>query len=367
LSPSSSPTSSTPLKSSFQIPENKTNTHETQLPLLASLSKSKEHTNYTSSGHHLQDRGTSPLQSTPTDLITTVQHEKTQAQAVTPEVNLSKAESRITEIPKKNPVPEDSITATPLNNQVLANNTNSGPQETKKKTQKSKNLNFDAGVYYSPEWMFNTLEGEKYVNNFGLEGIFHMGNYSIRTGLGLSITKGTNEILIKTNDYLGDFNKLDSLNFKWDATHTHLIPTYYFTKKSVWDSIVKTQYSKIIKRYTYLQIPIILGYDFWKNDFVTLGARTGPILSVLLKTEQLSENYDPGKDRVVQENLISPERIQTYWQFMAGIEAGFSLNKRVSIEVEPEIRYYFNSVYEQPQDNKKPWSLGFRAAFIIKN
>ena len=228
-----------------------------------------------------------------------------------------------------------------------------------------KNWNFGIGLYYAPEWMLNTLEGEKYVNNFGVEGTFHFGRYSIRTGAGLSITKGTNELSVNYNDYLGDYRKLDSIDFNWDPTHTRLLPTYYFSKENVWDSLLKVANTKIIKRYTYLQVPLILGYDFWRNEHFSIGLRVGPILSVILKTEQLSENYDPGKNRIVQINMITPERIQTYWQFMLGVNAAYNISRRFGLELEPGIRYYFNSVYEKSAINKKPWSVGIRAAFII--
>ncbi|MCX6286227.1 MAG: hypothetical protein NTY96_03870, partial [Bacteroidetes bacterium] len=49
-----------------------------------------------------------------------------------------------------------------------------------------KKWNISTGVYYTPEWMFNTLNGDKFVNNFGVEGTFHFGRYSVRTGFGLS-------------------------------------------------------------------------------------------------------------------------------------------------------------------------------------
>lgn len=380
--------SSSIIKSKSTFTERKTNVNETPLPLIASLSNSKQHVNYIPVKNHLQD----PLSSSPNHikqlrteesssqnessssslllssraLTTATQKELSPGSGSSVEENPLKNQSGKQEIPDQKPVRADSISLPPLNPEVLSINDRAEKEEKQKPSKNSKNLNFDAGVYYSPEWMNNTLEGEKYVNNFGIEGTFHFGNYSIRTGAGLSITKGTNELLIKTNDYLGNFNQLDSVNFVWDATHTHLIPTYYFTRKSVWDTLVKTQYSNIIKRYTYLQVPFILGYDFWKNDHFSIGVRIGPILSVLIKTEQVSDNYDPGKDRIIQINMITPERIQTYWQFMAGINAAFSLSRKIGIEVEPEIRYYFNSVYEKPSNNKKPWSVGFRAVFLIK-
>jgi len=229
-----------------------------------------------------------------------------------------------------------------------------------------KNWSIDLGAYCSPELMFNTLEGEKYANNFGIEGTFHFGNYSIRAGAGLSITKGTNELSVNYKNFKGFYNHLDSISFIWDASHTHLIPTYYFTKTSVWDSLLRTKDARIIKRYSYLQIPFILGYDFWKNDYLSIGLRVGPILSILLKTEILSNNYNPGNDEIIQINYITPDRIDTYWQFIGGINMGFCLSRKIKLEAEPEIRYYFNSVYEQPVNSKKPWSAGIRIAILIK-
>jgi hypothetical protein len=228
-----------------------------------------------------------------------------------------------------------------------------------------KNWNVTLGGYYSPEWLFNTLEGEKYVNNFGVEGTFHFGRYSIRTGAGLSITKGTNELSVNYNDYLGHYNRLDSIYFNWDATHTKLLPTFYFSNENVWDSLLKTSDAKVIKRYTYLQIPLILGYDFWQNEHFSIGLRAGPILSVLLKTEVLSDNYDPGLNKIILINRIGPERIQTNWQILGGFNATYHFSRRLGIELEPEIRYYFNSVYEKSDNVKKPWSAGIHAAFII--
>jgi hypothetical protein len=222
-------------------------------------------------------------------------------------------------------------------------------------------------VSYSPEWMFNTLDkGTKYVNNAAIEQTFRFQKYSLRTGLGLSITKGTNEVLISYNDYLGSFQKLDSITFTWDPEHINLIPTYYLSNQEVWDSLMKLANTMVIKRYTYLQIPLVFGYDFWSNGQFSLGVRVGPVLSVLLTSKQLSDAYDPGMNRIIMINQITPERIQTNWQLMGGINATFRFSRRLGVELEPEARYYFNSVYEQSDATKKPWSLGFRAAFLVR-
>jgi hypothetical protein len=129
---------------------------------------------------------------------------------------------------------------------------------------------------------------------------------------------------------------------------------------------MKLEYARVVKRYTYLQIPMIMGYDFWQSDRISIGVRMGPVLSILVTTKQLSAAYDPGTKRIISINDIAPEQVSLNWQMMAGINTSIRLTKALQFEVEPSIRYYFNSVYEKPANNTKPWSIGVRAAFVVK-
>ena len=228
-----------------------------------------------------------------------------------------------------------------------------------------KKWNISLGAYYTPEWMFNTLNGDKYVNNMGVEGTFHFGRYSVKTGVGLSITTGWHEVLVQSNPYLGTYQALDSIIFTWDKTQYKLNPTYYTKGTNVYDTSLQYTYTNIKKQYTYLQIPLVLGYDFWQNNWLTLGFRAGAVMSLLLNTQNLSTTYDPGKDRIITINNVTPDRIQMNWQAMGGLNAAFRLSRRFSIELEPDVRYYFNSVYEPSELTKKPWSIGVRTAFVV--
>jgi hypothetical protein len=224
----------------------------------------------------------------------------------------------------------------------------------------------EIGVSYTPEWMFNTLEGTKFVNNFGIEGTFHFDRFSVRTGAGLSIAQGTNELVVEYNDFLGTYNKLDSMDFTWNEPIKDYTPTMYISHKEVWDSLMKLEYARVVKRYTYIQVPMIMGYDFWQTGRISIGVRVGPVMSILLATKQLSAAYDPGTKRVISINDIAPQQVNLNWQVMGGINAAFRLTDALKFEIEPCARYYFNSVYEMPANNTKPWSVGVRAAFVIK-
>jgi len=232
--------------------------------------------------------------------------------------------------------------------------------------EKDKKWMPNIGFYYTPEWMFNTMEGSKFVNNFGIEGTFHFGRFSVRTGAGLSVAKGTNELTVEYNDFLGAYNKLDSMKFAWNDPSHQYIPTYYMTQQDIWDSLLKLDYPKVIKRYTYIQVPLIMGYDFWRSEKFSVGIRVGPVMSVLLTTKQLSEEYDPGTKRIVSINDITPGQVNLNWQIMGGLNASINLTRNLILEIEPCGRYYFNSVYEKPVNSAKPWSIGIRTAFVLK-
>lgn len=235
----------------------------------------------------------------------------------------------------------------------------------REKSKLTKKWMFNAGISCSPEWMFNTFNGDKFVNNMGVEGTIHFGQFSVRTGVGLCITKGSNEMNVQTNPYLGTYDKLDSIVFRWDEKHNKLVSTIYTSVNNVYDTSVRNNYSYNKKRYTYLQVPLILGYDFWQNRWLSVGVRVGAVMSMLLKSENISSTYESGQNRIITINNVTPDRIQMNWQEIGGINAAFRLSRRFSIELEPDVKYYFNSIYESSPLIKKPWSMGLRTAFLV--
>jgi len=286
-----------------------------------------------------------------------------QSSIVNPPIVNPVIQSEIVNRPTVNPAIQSEIVNPPIVNPLPVTAT---MEEKKVAPVKSPGWIPSIGVYYTPEWMFNTLEGTKFVNNLGIEGTFHFGRFSVRTGGGLSVAQGTNEVIVEYNDYLGAYNKLDSMDFTWNPPAQQFIPKFYMSNQEVWDSLMKLDYARVVKRYTYLQIPLIMGYDFWQSDRISIGVRTGPVLSVLLDTKQLSAPYDPGQKRIISINDIAPGQADLNWQVMAGINASIRLTGTLQFDIEPSVRYYFNSVYEKPVNNAKPWSVGVRAAFLFK-
>jgi hypothetical protein len=187
----------------------------------------------------------------------------------------------------------------------------------------------------------------------------------LRTGVGLSIAQGVSEIAYEYHNYLSTYKRLDSIKFTFDAQNHKVNPEYYLSDQDLFDTAMNTNVSLIEKQYTYLQVPLILGYDIIQSKRASFGLRAGPMLSLLIHEKASDDTYDPGKDLVLSVNNLTPDRVKTNWQAIIGANAGYRLNKRIGFEIEPQFKYYFNSVYEKASTTQKPYSFEVRAALLI--
>ena len=228
-------------------------------------------------------------------------------------------------------------------------------------------LETSVGIYYRPEVIFNIIENDKYIHNFGIEFKFHPFNprYEIRTGFGLSVSKGYYEYQVDYNQYLGSYNSLDSVSFTVADNGFNLIPECHFSNADVYNDYLSTYYTKIYRQHIYLQIPLEMGYDFIKTKKNAIGFRVGPTLSILMNQKPINLQYNAGKDKVVQINRITPDRISANWQLMGGFNFAHYIGHFI-FEIEPRITYYFNSVYEKNDLSSSPYSVNLRLAIGYK-
>jgi hypothetical protein len=227
--------------------------------------------------------------------------------------------------------------------------------------------NIYVSLFYRPEIIYNIIDNDKYIHNAGLEFTFHPFNprYVVRTGFGISLSQGFYEYQIDYNKYLGSYNKLDSVSFSLASNGFNLIPQYYFSNQDVYNQDLNSYFTKVYRKFIYLQIPLELGYDFYKKESFTMGFRTGPTLSLLMNQQSSQLLIDESKDKIIQINQITPERIAANWQYMIGFNMSKSIGRFI-FEMEPRFAYYFNSVYEKGDQTQSPYSFNIRLAIGIK-
>ena len=142
--------------------------------------------------------------------------------------------------------------------------------------------------------------------------------------------------------------------------------TRHTSEQVVFDSAVKTNYARVYRKFTYLQVPLIMQYDLISREKYSLGLRFTPILSVLLTKKAVDLKYDAGLNQVIQINRITSERVHTNWQLSAGISYRRKLSSNLLLEAEPGFSYYFNSVYEKSNDSSSPFGASIKIAIGIK-
>jgi hypothetical protein len=204
-------------------------------------------------------------------------------------------------------------------------------------------FSFTPYLFYSLDLFFNSKNNPT-VHSVGFEGKFQYNRFSLSTGAGVTNTNAFNDYEVLYNDYLGNYQKLDSITFAWDQKRYNLVPTYYMSDTTVWDSTVKIDSYQEEKRYNQLRIPVSIGYDFISNEKFVVGFETGVEMIFYLKSTTVTNyEYMPGQNKLIAINpLPDTDARNNYW-LTANFSASYYLNKRIIFEVEPRVQYLLNS------------------------
>lgn len=231
-----------------------------------------------------------------------------------------------------------------------------------------KSSNQSIYFYYSPEVIWNIIENEKLMQGFGLGWNTYLfnANYIVGTGIGLLKSKGYYQYKVDYNEYLGDYQRLDSISFTWNPSEFSLEQTRHMSNQVVYDTTIQTEHTRVYRDFLYLQLPLTLGYDFIRTNKFSAGFRFSPVLSVLLSNQPVNFRYEAGMNQLIQINRITADRVKTNWQLRAGLSLSKSVCQSLYLEIEPQYIYYFNSVYEKTQSTSSPYGASVRIALGIK-
>ncbi len=230
------------------------------------------------------------------------------------------------------------------------------------------------GGYFSKDFIFNSASSESGTKNsysFDLAVNYKYHNYSIQTGLGLDYSDDNWDYLIKykRNEYLGSYECVDSIWFSpYFDTITNsiiMVPNYVTSSESVYDSINHSFSKQSENHYYYLHVPLVLGYKFYEANKLSMSINGGAMLSILIvKNEPTIGYYDEGI-RVTSIDDMKLTRIKTNWQLLLGVNIEYQLLNKLSIAVEPSLKYYVKSIYNTNNINSKnPYSVGLGVGLI---
>lgn len=223
---------------------------------------------------------------------------------------------------------------------------------------------WSAGLFFTPESINLPEDNDPQRRSYSIDlhAIMNNSGFIMQTGLGLAFSEDDGNYSVNYEKYLGSYEDVYDITF--DSTETGIIPTYHTQTVEVYDSVRHISISESKNRYTYLQLPFLLGYETGHKR-VSWFAKAGPSLSLLIHRNIPGIDF-PGRDKVIEIDERMPERISVHWQLMLSAGMSYRLSSRINLVFEPIFRYYIRSAYDQKTiQTKHPYSYGIRTGLTI--
>jgi len=219
------------------------------------------------------------------------------------------------------------------------------------------------GIYAGLDMIDYGTGNRKQSNSVGLSLSTFKGPLSLETGVALNLSEDNGRYLINYNslDSIGYYNKV--VSFSPDPQNPGTI--HFNTEvQDVFDSIDHSLESKTTNRYTYLQIPLIAGYQIYSNRLLTISLKAGPVFSLMLNSTEPGITFNQDGTNLQSIDNLSPARVSTNWQIAAGLGVGLHLLSRFTLMVEPTYKTYLRPVYRNYRSN--PYSIGLKAGLLYR-
>lgn len=171
----------------------------------------------------------------------------------------------------------------------------------------------------------------------------NISRFSVRTGVGLGYVfdDGIYRIDYKSKDVVGYFYEV--VSYSVNPVNPADI-TFHTVKSNVYDSITHIADDRTRDRYTYLQVPLLVGYRVLETSRLGLTLQAGPAVSFLVAEKKALPVIDYPNARIIRVEDDTPERVGINWQVWLNLSLEYRLNRQLSLYAEPYYRYYFNPV-----------------------
>jgi hypothetical protein len=202
--------------------------------------------------------------------------------------------------------------------------------------------------------------------SFDLVASYEKSRFIVETGLGASFSSESAKYQLNytTYDSIGFYFGVSS--FITDPANTDSI-IFQTNLKSIYDSIDHFNIYENTNKYTYLQIPIRIGYRLIQKDRFSLDLKLGLLFSLQVYKDIPEVPYQGNDAEQIEVIRQYPDRLSTHWQYTAGISMNYQLNKHIRLSVEPFYRQYLKSVYSSGSSYsaRSPYGFGIRGGIYF--
>jgi hypothetical protein len=242
---------------------------------------------------------------------------------------------------------------------VISFNTPQGIMRVNK--EKPMNLqSFSADFGVTPEWIsYNTTHSYAEMNYWLNAGFsYHISRFSVKTGvsLGYVYDEGKYSVKYLSKDSIGYFTSVISFYVNPENQNELIFNT---KNVAVYDSLQHFADDRTRDRYTYLEVPLLFGYQLFETNNLSLDLTCGPAFSLLIGTRKAQPYIDYPNARIIRIDDNTPDRVKMNWKIALGLHLEYRVNKNLGCYLEPTYKYYFNSFIDKEQtSSRKPYSIG---------
>jgi|GEM_PF-1808487 len=230
---------------------------------------------------------------------------------------------------------------------------------------KKRKFHMYTGASLSAGIMYYTDTPDKFTWSSDLVFGYTIKDFYIESGIGYQQVKqhGDYRIEYESNDSVGYYNQV--LSFEINPTSPDEI-LYNTKSKTVFDSVQHYLHQSPLYGYSYINIPIIIGYKFYKQDNFMLSCETGLVYSFLNKTDEPIVSFNQPETQLIDIINFTPVRRKDNFKVHIALRASYTIHRSISISLQPEFSSYLNSVYSNSSGkNLKPYTVGIRAGVLF--
>ncbi|MCX6287041.1 MAG: hypothetical protein NTY96_08000 [Bacteroidetes bacterium] len=214
---------------------------------------------------------------------------------------------------------------------------------------------FSADIGIAPEMALYRSNGAttKEFNYWANAGIaYHYSRFSIRTGLGLGYTydEGIYKMQYRSNDSVSFYKEV--IGYYPDPSNPSRI-IYITRNHAIYDSVTHIADDRTRNRFTYLQIPLLLGYNVFETPRFCLGFEAGPAISFLINERKAQPSIDIPNGRLIKLQDNSPARLSTNWQLWVRLTIEYQFTKHLGLVINPYYKYFLTSPTQSPENGTR--------------
>ena len=227
--------------------------------------------------------------------------------------------------------------------------------------EKQRKSHFFTGISGSAAMMYYPATTDQFTWSADLSLGLTAGRFYFETGIGYQDVreKGSYTIEFRSYDSVGYYNSVQS--FEVNPLNPDEI-LYKTEEVTVFDSITHFSPASPTYSYTYLNIPLSLGYKVLQKDRLTVGVETGIRFSWLMNSNHDVVAFSYPESTHVRTYDQTPGRVNMNLSWQIAGRLDYRILRSMSVSVKPVFTKYLNSIYDTRSGyrNTKPYSMGIQ-------